>query len=53
MSEVVYTFQSWWLEDKERTDQPNKIENKELEALLNEDSPQALQELSIIGINGS
>lgn len=34
------------LEDKERPGQPKKFEDKELEALLNEDSSQTLQELS-------
>jgi len=43
---MVSTFQGWSVEDKPRSGQPKKFENKELEALLEEDQNQTQEELA-------
>jgi len=43
---MVSTFQGWRFEDKPRFGQAKKFEDKELEALLEEDQSQTQEELA-------
>ena len=43
---MVSTFQEWRFENKPRSGQPKKFEDKELEALLEEDRSQTQEELA-------